>query len=111
MDFKEYQQESRKFAIYNDSVIYPSILDYTLGLASEAGEVCGKVKKIFTDSQGYFDPEDKKNISAELGDVLWYIANLASDLNIPLQDIAIENITKLQDRMNRNQIKGSGDNR
>lgn len=106
MDFKQYQEESRQFAIYKDSVIYP-----TLGLASEAGEVCGKVKKILRDSQGYYSPEDKKNISAELGDVLWYIANLASDLNIPLQDIAIENITKLQDRMSRNQIKGSGDNR
>jgi NTP pyrophosphatase (non-canonical NTP hydrolase) len=106
MDFKEYQQEAKLFAIYKDSVIYPA-----LGLASEAGEVCGKVKKILRDSQGYYSPEDKKNISAELGDVLWYIANLASDLNIPLQDIAIENITKLQDRMSRNQIKGSGDNR
>lgn len=106
MDFKEYQQEAKQFAIYKDPVIYPA-----LGLASEAGEVCGKVKKILRDSQGYYSPEDKKNISAELGDVLWYIANLASDLNIPLQDIAIENITKLQDRMSRNQIKGSGDNR
>jgi NTP pyrophosphatase (non-canonical NTP hydrolase) len=106
MNFNQYQQEAKKFAIYRDRILYP-----TLGLASEAGEVCGKVKKVMRDSQGFFSPEDKEKIRSELGDVLWYIANLASDLNIPLQDIASENITKLQDRMNRNQIKGSGDNR
>lgn len=106
MDFKEYQQESRQFAIYKDSVIYP-----TLGLASEAGEVCGKVKKILRDSQGFFSQEDKKNISAELGDVLWYIANLASDLEIPLDHIADENLSKLHSRKNRDKIQGSGDNR
>lgn len=106
MDFKEYQQEAKQFAIYKDPVIYPA-----LGLASEAGEVCGKVKKILRDSQGYYSPEDKKNISAELGDVLWYIANLASDLEIPLEYIADENLAKLKSRRNRDKIQGSGDTR
>jgi len=50
-------------------------------------------------------------IKSELGDVLWYIANIAEDLDIPLQDIAEENIGKLQDRKDRDKIQGSGDNR
>jgi NTP pyrophosphatase (non-canonical NTP hydrolase) len=110
MNFSKYQEEARRFAIYKDKVTYPA-----LGLASEAGEVCGKVKKVLRDTEGISTLINKYDriaeIKAELGDVLWYIANLASDLEIPLEDIAEENISKLQDRMNRNQIKGSGDNR
>ena len=110
MDFNQYQKQAKQYAIYKDEVIYPA-----LGLASEAGEVCGKVKKVLRDTEGISTLKNKydrvQEIKAELGDVLWYIANLASDLEIPLEDIAEENISKLQDRMNRNQIKGSGDNR
>ncbi len=110
MNFSKYQEEARRFAIYKDKVTYPA-----LGLASEAGEVCGKVKKVLRDTEGIptlINKYDRvQEIKAELGDVLWYIANLASDLEIPLEDIAEENISKLQDRMSRNQIKGSGDNR
>lgn len=106
MEFKHYQKEAAQFAIYKDKVIYP-----TLGLASEAGEVCGKVKKILRDSQGYFSPEDKLKIKAELGDVLWYIAAICSDLDLDMSSVANDNIAKLQDRMVRNRIQGSGDNR
>lgn len=106
MEFKHYQEEAVRFAIYKDRVIYP-----TLGLASEAGEVCGKVKKILRDSQGYFSPEDKLKIKAELGDVLWYIAAICSDLDLDMSSVANDNIAKLQDRLVRNRIQGSGDNR
>jgi len=58
------------------------------------------------------DKHDRvEEIKAELGDVLWYIANLASDLDVSLQHIAEENLAKLQRRKNRNTIQGSGDNR
>ncbi len=110
MDFKHYQEEARQFAIYKDKVTYPA-----LGLASEAGEVCGKIKKVLRDTEGIHTLIHKydrvQEIKAELGDVLWYIANLASDLEIPLEHIAEENIVKLQDRRNRDKIQGSGDNR
>ena len=110
MDFKEYQQEARKFAIYKDKVTYPA-----LGLASEAGEVCGKIKKVLRDTEGISTLINKydrvEEIKAELGDVLWYIANLASDLEISLEHIADENLAKLQSRRNRDKIQGSGDNR
>ena len=112
MDFNHYQEEARKFAIYKHQhkVTYPA-----LGLASEAGEVCGKIKKVMRDTDGILNLKYKydrvQEIKAELGDVLWYIANLASDLDLSLEHIADENIGKLQDRKNRDKIQGSGDNR
>jgi len=106
MNFNQYQQEAKKFAIYRDLILYP-----TLGLASEAGEVCGKVKKVMRDSQGFFSPEDKEKIRSELGDVLWYVAAICSDLDLDMTTVASDNIIKLQDRMSRNKIQGSGDNR
>ncbi len=112
MDFNEYQQKAKQFAIYKHQhkVTYPA-----LGLASEAGEVCGKIKKVMRDTDGILNLKYKYDrvleIKSELGDVLWYIANIAEDLDIPLQEIAEENIGKLQSRKDRDKIQGSGDNR
>ena len=105
MDFEEYQKESRKTAIYPNKymMIYPA-----LGLAGESGEVCEKIKKWI---RGDYIPDYTESLKMEIGDVLWYIANLASDLNLSLEDIAKKNIEKLQDRLNRNVLKGEGDNR
>ena len=89
MTFNEYQKLAKSTAIYPDGyrMVYP-----TLGLTGEAGEVAEKVKK-------------------ELGDVLWYLSAIASDLNISLEDIAQTNVEKLKSRLKRDKIKGSGDNR
>ena len=109
MDFKDYQAEARKTAIYpSDShVVYP-----TLGLAGEAGEVCEKIKKQIRDRDGIL--EDEKflaEVEKELGDVLWYVANLASDLKLDLREIARKNLDKLFSRKKRGKLHGSGDNR
>ena len=97
MDFKQYQTKAVSFAIYpaTHKVLYP-----TLGLCGEAGEVAEKVKKQVRD--GVFS---RHETAKELGDVLWYLANLANDL------IAENNIEKLESRKERNVIQGSGDNR
>ena len=50
-------------------------------------------------------------VGLELGDVLWYISALADDLGVTLEEVAKANIEKLQSRMERNKIKGDGDNR
>lgn len=103
----DYQKAARKTAIYPTPVVYPA-----LGLAGETGEVCEKIKKRIRDADGDFnDPEFKKNIQKELGDVLWYIANLSADLDIKLSAIAETNLVKLYDRADRGKIGGSGDNR
>ena len=109
MDMNDYQKEARKTAIYpkEHRVVYPA-----LGLAGEAGEVCEKVKKTIRDDFAIFNVvKYPEAIAKELGDVLWYLAALASDLNLSLADIAEGNINKLKDRAERNKLKGNGDER
>ena len=109
MDFAEYQKKSRKTAKYPDAgsnFVYP-----TLGLSGEAGEVAEKVKKIIRDDGGEVLPEKKSEIEKELGDVLWYVSQIATELNLELEKIAEKNIEKLYSRLERGQIHGSGDNR
>jgi NTP pyrophosphatase (non-canonical NTP hydrolase) len=109
MTFQEYQQLSRKTAIYpniDNNFIYP-----TLGLVGESGEIAEKVKKILRDNQGVVSNETKNEIAKELGDVLWYVSQLATELKINLEDIAKLNIDKLNSRQQRGALQGSGDNR
>jgi NTP pyrophosphatase (non-canonical NTP hydrolase) len=109
MNFNEYQIKARETAVYpniNSNFIYP-----TLGLVGEAGEVAEKIKKVIRDNNGIISEEKKEEIKKELGDVLWYVANLAKELNIDLDDVAQGNIEKLFSRMERNKIHGDGDNR
>ena len=109
MDFNDYQTKSRhtaKYPIIGHRVIYP-----TLGLVNEAGEVAGKIKKVFRDKEGQISEESREALKAELGDVLWYIAQVATELDLSLGDIAEANIAKLYDRLERGKIKGDGDNR
>ena len=106
--FSTYQSASKGFAIYPQQ----SAIEYvTLGLASEAGEVAGKIKKVLRDRQGDFTAEDVEAIGAELGDTLWYVAQLATELGLDIDQIATDNIQKLSDRQVRNVLKGSGDRR
>lgn len=108
MDFAKYQEKARATAIYpvEHAVTYP-----TLGLAGEAGEVAEKVKKIIRDKGGEFSQEDRLAIRKELGDVLWYISQIACDLDITLESIAIANIEKLRVRQEKGTLSGSGDDR
>lgn len=101
--FDGYQDASERTAIYPKSV---AIEYLSLGLVSEAGEVAGKVKKALRD--GTFDPEA---VADELGDCLWYIAQLASELDFYLSDIAKHNLEKLKDRKERGVLGGNGDKR
>ncbi|HCX45214.1 TPA: hypothetical protein DGT35_01280 [Patescibacteria group bacterium] len=109
MTFDEYQEKSRETAVYPDlgsNFVYP-----TLGLVGEAGEVAEKIKKVMRDNGGELDEERKEALAKELGDVLWYLAQLATELKVSLNDVADINIKKLQDRYQRDAIKGSGDDR
>ncbi|MBM3181638.1 MAG: nucleotide pyrophosphohydrolase [Chloroflexi bacterium] len=109
MNFTDYQTKSRATAKYpaiGHAVIYP-----TLGLVNEAGEVAGKIKKVFRDKDGQISPETREALKAELGDVLWYLAQTCTELDISLDEAAESNITKLLDRQTRGKIQGDGDNR
>jgi NTP pyrophosphatase (non-canonical NTP hydrolase) len=82
-----------------------------LGLAGEAGEVSEKFKKILRNKKGVFSEEDKVEIKKELGDILWYMADICRFLDISLDDVAETNIYKLTDRTKRGVLHSSGDNR
>lgn len=106
--FNMYQDRAKMTAIYPESakVTYPA-----LGLAGETGEVCEKIKKVIRDCGGKVSDEKREEITKELGDVMWYMAALASDLQLSLGDVAVGNLIKLALRAERGKLRGDGDNR
>ena len=109
MTFEEYQKESRKTALYpnkDNNFIYP-----VLGLCGESGEIAEKIKKVIRDEGGIVSEHKKEEIKKELGDVLWYISQIATEFGLSLDAVVKLNIEKLRSRLERNKIFGSGDNR
>jgi len=109
MNFTDYQTKARataKYPVIGHGVIYP-----TLGLTNEAGEVAGKIKKIFRDKDGVIGEAEREALKSELGDVLWYISQVCTELDISLDEVAQANISKLLDRLARGKIQGDGDTR
>lgn len=130
MDFNEYQVKARSTAMYPDlgnNIYYP-----TLGLSGESGEALEKylnllidfnvccvkashvseiVKKIMRDSKGLITEEKKLEIIKELGDQLWYSANVCTELNVDFNTVAEVNVAKLAKRKQEDKLHGSGDNR
>jgi len=108
-DFQTYQRESRKtwgVIPVDHPIVYP-----TLGLTNEAGEVAGKIKKIFRDKGGVISEADRQALKHELGDVLWYLTQICTELELSLEEVAAANLTKLFSRMERGQLHGDGDTR
>lgn len=124
MNARDYQKKAHDFASYGDNAMYPA-----LGLAEEAGEVCAKIAKFIRKNMG-FQPatvyrDDKsitdywneknmrfrKDLSAELGDVMWMVAELCTVYGLDMGEVMFENIEKLTDRRERGVIDGNGDNR
>lgn len=109
MNFNEYQIKARTTAVYpnlGNNYVYPC-----LGLSGESGEVAEKIKKIIRDDEGIITSEKRMELIKELGDVMWYVANLACELNVELDLVAIKNIEKLKKRKEENKLHGNGDNR
>ena len=108
MTFEEDQQEAQKTALYPEAyrLVYPA-----LGLAGEAGELANKVKKVLRDHGGRLSEEAREAILAELGDVLWYVAQVATDLGESLEAVAQANLAKLRSRKERGRLGGDGDDR
>jgi NTP pyrophosphatase (non-canonical NTP hydrolase) len=104
MDFKSYQEFVNTTKVYPEkhAIVYPA-----LGLAGEAGEVSEKIKKWLRGDRDL----DISELAKELGDVLWYIASMCTDLDVSMADVAQLNIDKLSSRKERGVLHGSGDNR
>lgn len=121
MNIDDYQDESRKTAIYPKVTL---VLDYAdgtqstaeapwlypiLGLLGEAGELADKLKKVIRDKNGLVG--DPSPYAKEAGDVTWYVARLADAFGVQLSDVLAGNTAKLQSRQARGQLQGSGDER
>ncbi|HZW98657.1 MAG TPA: nucleoside triphosphate pyrophosphohydrolase family protein [Trueperaceae bacterium] len=112
MTLDEYQDAARSTALYPQEVrvLYP-----TLKLAGEAGEVAEKLGKLMRDEAyvpgAELSEAQRTALAAELGDVMWYIANLAADLGLSLDEVGRSNLEKLASRKARGVLHGSGDDR
>lgn len=120
--FDEYSRDVSHFAQYpmqGNNMIYPA-----MGVVGEAGELCDKIKKHWrnTSKPGItspiksmsvlsVSPEERIEIEKEIGDVLWYLNALATEIGSNLSNCALMNFAKLKDRAERNVIKSKGDNR
>lgn len=109
MDLDEYQRSAGSFAIYpraGDNLVYP-----VLGLTGEAGEVADSVKRIMRDDGDTLTAARRSQLAGELGDVLWYVSQVASELDLRLSDVAEANLDKLRDRAARDVVRGQGSDR
>lgn len=110
LTFKDYQAGAQKTAVYpgrgEGNWIYPA-----LGLAGESGEICEKIKKALRDDGGRMTEERRQLLKKELGDVLWYVATMCSELGFALEDVAAGNLAKLAARKETGKLHGDGDNR
>lgn len=117
-----YQDDAGITAIYPGAgtCSVPAVNYAILGLIGEAGEIANKWKKLHRDGPNFAtDPADyfeyyanlREDILNELGDVLWYAANLSTELGCSLGQVAADNVRKLQKRSREGKLKGSGDNR
>lgn len=111
-----YQEISRRSAIYPGQNTSIGLMYATLKLNGEAGETAEHVGKAMRDD-GYgqqdilMTNERKAAIVKELGDVLWYLAACAEEIGETLDYVAEENLRKLVDRTERDTLRGSGDER
>jgi NTP pyrophosphatase (non-canonical NTP hydrolase) len=111
MNITKYQQKSFETAIYPHKGTITGLMYAILGLASESGEIAGKLKKIIRDKNSVISDEDKVEMKKELGDVAWYLCDTATELGLDMSDILEANIKKLADRKARGVLGGNGDNR
>lgn len=99
----EYQSEAQSVRLESAGPMYA-----LFGLPGEVGEVCSLVAKSIRDGRKFTYDSDMRK---ELGDVLWFVASIAADHGLTLEEVAMSNIEKLKDRKARNVLQGSGDNR
>lgn len=116
MTFDEYQAKAKTTDLTAGKggpgkVLTISFMDKLLGLVGESGEMAEKVKKILRDKEGELSEADRQELIKELGDLLWYVALVADNLDISLDEVATRNISKLAARNKSDKLSGSGDDR
>ncbi len=111
LNFKQYQERATLTAIYPAKGEFLGLVYCALGAAGEVGEVAGKIKKLYRDKKGEVSAESRKELGKEIGDCIWYLSQMCSELDLDFSHIALGNLEKLADRKVRGVIEGNGDNR
>ena len=113
MNIDEYQEKAKKYDFFEETEDFNKVafLEKVLGIVGEAGETADKIKKIIRDKSGKPTDGDKVEITKELGDILWYLANIARYMGVTMTEVAQMNLDKLESRRERNKLHGEGDNR
>lgn len=107
MDLKEFSDRCAKTDNYTEAAKDRGV--YFAGLSEETGEVLGKYKRMLREDQGVMTEERKKEMTLELGDVLWYTCAIFRYLNVDINEAAEALLAKLQSRQQRHKIEGTGD--
>jgi len=111
MTINEYQSKAEETALYPyDQFPEQGLFYTTAGMVAEAGEMMNKVKKLIRGDK-VLNEQTRQDLKDELGDVLWYVAMTARELDFPLDAVAQCNVDKLYSRKERGVIKGDGDKR
>lgn len=118
LTFDQYAEAAAKTAIYPSIVLIDgnpkscSGITYpALGLCGEAGEVAEIVKKMLRDDYGFMTVERRANLLKELGDVLWYLSEVARQAGLSLSEVASANVQKLAARKAAGTIHCDGSDR
>ena len=113
MNIDEYQEKAKKYDFFEETEDFNKVafLEKVLGIVGEAGETADKIKKIIRDKSGKPTDGDKVEITKELGDILWYLVNIARYMGVTMTEVAQMNLDKLESRRERNKLHGEGDNR
>ena len=110
MNLNEYQEKAKKTDLHTK--VEANELDYyLLGLASETGDVLGRIKYVYRDLGGKVNSTEKEKIKKELGDLLWYLSAICDRFDFSLEDVAELNLKKLSNRMQNNTLHGEDPNR
>ena len=109
MEISEYQIKSQETAVYPGKKTLAGLVYTILGLTGEAGELANKVKKVLRNGETELTLEKRDELIDELGDVLWYVAGVAEELNIYLGPVAEENLAKLAKRKAEGTLKNRSD--
>ena len=111
MNFNEYQKKSREHAFYPNQDSAEAFRYLIYGITGEAGELAEHFKHALRDEGDVLTPERREKIIKELADVLWYLANLCSELGVDFDEIPKIGLKKIDGRVKRGTLDGEGDSR
>lgn len=114
MELKEYAEKALEVKLYGGDEITPlfsNLIHLCLGLGGECGELFEKIKKQIRDKQCNLSEKDRDLIIKELGDIHWYWSAICDELRIDPDKVLEINLEKVSDRIKRDVLKGSGDER